>query len=100
MYCSASSPASGSTTFSSEPIRKTTACRAARSSGSAPTSSGMSGKTAAPSAPSPPSGRGCSSAMSASGDRGDDAHLVAVLQGGGEAVQVADVLVVDVDVDE
>src|SRR5262245_3641336 len=55
----------------------------------------MRGKTAAPSGT-------CSRAslMSASRDGGDDGQRVAVLDGGLEGVEVADVLVVEVDVDE
>src|SRR5439155_20099140 len=96
-YCRASSPAAGSTTSSLEPTRKTTACRAASSSGLMPSSAGISGKAAAPSGTS---GSSKSSAMSAPCHRGDDVHLVAVLDGGVHVVQVADVLVVEVDVDE
>src|SRR5262249_43461602 len=95
-YCSASSPAAGSTTSSLEPTRKTTACSVASSSGWMPSSAGISGKTAAPSGTS----GSLSSAMSAPCDGGNDADLVAVLDGGGEVVEVADVLVVEVDVDE
>src|SRR5687767_3189523 len=39
-------------------------------------------------------------ASAASGDRGHDGHLVAVLERGGARLQEADVLLVDVDVDE
>src|SRR5205085_7753051 len=83
-------------TSSVEPSMKTMACSTARNSGWTPSSAGMSGKTAAPSGTS----RSASSAISASGHRGDDAQLVAVLDGGGEVVEVANVLVVQVDVDE
>src|SRR5438270_10247927 len=96
-YCSASSPAPGSTTCSLEPTRKTTACSAASSSGLTPSSGGISGKTAAPSGTS---GSSKSSAMSAPCHRGDDVQLVAVLDGAIEIIQVADVLFVEVDVDE
>src|SRR5438105_1293457 len=55
----------------------------------------MSGNTAAPSgtsdSPVP---------MSASGDRGNDAQLVAVLDGRGQVVKVANIFVIEVDVDE
>src|SRR5262245_1355599 len=56
----------------------------------------MGGKTAAPSG----TWRSGSSAISAPRHGGNDAHLVAGLDGGGEAVEVANVLVVEVDVDE
>src|SRR5262245_66669484 len=62
-----------------------------------PSSAGISGKTAAPSGTS---GSSKSSAMSAPCHRWDDVYLVAVLDGGVEVVQVADVLIVEVDVDE
>ena len=39
-------------------------------------------------------------ALGAAGDGGDDADFVAVLEGGGEVVEEADVFAVDVDVDE
>src|SRR5438552_967646 len=78
---------------SSEPARKTTACKTATSSGWTFNSGGISGSTAAPSGTS-------SSAISASGDGGDDAQLVAVLDCRGEVVEVADVFVIEVDVDE
>src|SRR6266702_4503539 len=96
MRSSASSAAAGWTTSSDEPLRKTAACRVANSSGLTPSSAGMGGKTAAPSGTSLSS----ASLMSASGHGGDDRHLVAVLDGGIQAVEVADVLVVEVDVDE
>src|SRR3954471_20410076 len=75
------------------------ACSVASRRGGMPSSSGVTGNTA------PPSGTSsdwCDSPsdISASGDRGDDAQLVAVLDGGLHAVEVADVLVVEVDVDE
>src|SRR5260370_40645391 len=56
----------------------------------------MGGKTAVPSG----TWRSGSPAMSTPGDRGNDADLVAVLHGRGQVVEVADVLVVEVDVDE
>src|SRR5947199_3454012 len=64
-----------------------------------PSSSGMSGKTAAPSGTSE---QGCSgwSAMSASCDRGDDGQDVAVLGRGLQVVEIADVFIVEIDVDE
>src|SRR6516164_8320069 len=49
MYCSASSAAASLMTESSEPSKKTIACRVASRSGWMPSSAGMSGKTAAPS---------------------------------------------------
>src|SRR4051812_41810837 len=64
-----------------------------------PSSSGMTGNTAAPSGTS----SGVSSrdaAMSPSRDGGNDGQLVAILDGRGEVVQVADVLVVEEQVDE
>src|SRR5262249_59080255 len=78
--------------------RNTTACSAARRSGSTPSSAGMAGNTAAPSGTS--SGAGSLSLISTPGHRRDDRQLVAVLDRRGEVVQVADVLVVLVDVDE
>src|SRR5438270_6848189 len=97
MYCSASSAAASLTTAASEPSKNTTACRVASRSGWMPNSSGMSGKTAAPSGTAVV---GSPSDMSASCDGRDDAHLIAVLDRGLEAVEVADVLVVEVDVHE
>src|SRR5688500_13020316 len=94
MKSRASSAAAAWTTSSAEPLRKTTAWRTARSSGLMPSSGGIRGKTAAP------SGTSSAALMSASGHGGDDGQLVAVLDGRAQAVQVADVLVVEVDVDE
>src|SRR5262245_50134191 len=88
-----SAAAEGSTTWSSLPDRKTVACRPAKRSGWMSNCAGMSGKRA------PPSGTS-ESAMSAPGDRGNDAHLVAASQRGAEVVQVSDVLVIEVNVDE
>src|SRR5262249_53133205 len=82
--------------FSCEAARKTVACRAASRRGSAPSSGGISGKTAAPSGIS----SAVSSVISAPGHGGNDAQLVAVLDRAGEVVEVADVLVVEVDVDK
>src|SRR5947209_7111593 len=96
MYSIASTAASGSTTASSEPSRKTMACSTANNSGLTPSSSGIFGMTAAPSGTW---GAGAS-LMLASGDGGDDGQLVAVLHGRLQVVQIADVLVVEVDVDE
>src|SRR5262249_130276 len=93
---SASPAASGLTMPSEEPSRNTTACNTARSNGLIPNSGGMSGKTAAPSGTS----RGTSSAISAPGHRGNDAQLIAILDDRCQVIQVADVLVVQVDVDE
>src|SRR5262249_47314204 len=62
-----------------------------------------SGKTAAPSGTwaSSSSRSSCSSDMvSTSGDGGDDAQLVAALDSGAQVVEVADVLVVEEDVEE
>src|SRR5438270_11384002 len=60
-----------------------------------PSSGGMTGKTAAP------SGTWFESwVMSTPGHRGNDANLIAVLDAGLQAVQVANVLVVDVDIHE
>src|SRR4051812_35326236 len=90
---------------SSDPARKTTACSTANSSGWTFSSAGISGKTAAPSGTSlSPCSWSCSSCSSATGSASghgwDDAQLVAVLDGRAEVVQVADVLVVEVDVQE
>src|SRR4051794_11772101 len=74
------------------------ACRQASRSGWMPNSAGMIGKTAAPSGTS--CGRDSSPAISTSGDGGDDAQFVAVLERRLQVVEVADVLVVEVDVDE
>src|SRR5207248_9922963 len=60
-------------------------------------SAGISGKTAAPSGTSPGV---CSSFISTSSHRRDDRQLVAVLDRGVQIVEVADVLVVEVKVDE
>src|SRR5205085_11326694 len=79
-----------------EPARKTTACRTASRRGLTASSGGMRGKTAAPSGTS----GSAASLISASGHGGDDRQLVAVLDRRGQVVQVADVLVVDVQVDE
>src|SRR6266852_755858 len=73
---------------------KTAAWSTAKSSGWTPSSGGISGRTAAP------SGTSASSAMLASGHGGNDAQLVAVLDLRREVVEVADVLVIEVDVDE
>src|SRR5262245_39689183 len=100
-YSIASSAAAGSTTSSSEPSRKTVACNTARSRGTIPNSSGIRGKTAAPSGTSSPPASFCrSSLMSAPGNGGNDRQLVAVLDRRREVVEVADVLVVEIDVDE
>src|SRR5436305_1896100 len=95
MYCSASSAAASLTTAASEPSKNTIACRAASRSGWMPSSSGMSGKTAAPSGTSDV---GSPADMSASCDGRDDAQLVAVLDRRLQAVEVANVLVVELDV--
>src|SRR5262249_18307953 len=100
MYSIASAEASGSTTSSSDPSRKTSACSTASSSGLTPSSAGMSGKTAAPAGTSAAGSLSSGSAISASGHGGDDRQLVAVVDRRGEVLQVADVLVVEVDVDE
>src|SRR5665213_453480 len=92
MYSNASEEASGFTTSSSEPERKTTAWITANSNGSTPNSGGMSGKTATPS--------GVSSGSSATGHRGDDRQFIAVLDRRGEIIEIANVLIVEVDVDE
>src|SRR5262249_34233651 len=88
--------ASGWTMSSSEPARKTVAWITASNSGWMATSGGMSGKTAAPSgtcdAPS--------SAMSPSGHRRDDTERVAVLHGGIQIIQVAYILIIEIEVDE
>src|SRR5437016_9938461 len=60
-----------------------------------PNSGGMSGKTAAPSGTSAES-----AAISTSGHGGDDAYLIAVLDRRLQAVEIADVLVIDIDIDE
>src|SRR2546423_14210961 len=103
MAWAASSPASGWTIAASDPVTNTKACSVANSSGWTPSSSGMSGKTAAPSGTSPddsPSEMSSSSSAIGSppGDGRDDAQLVAVLNRGGEVVEVAHVLVVEVQV--
>src|SRR5438046_710885 len=105
MAWAASSPASGWTIAGSDPVTKTKACSVARSSGWTPSSSGMSGKMAAPSGTSPdgssPERSSSSSAIGlASGDGRDDAQLVAVLDRGGQVVEVAHVLVVEEQVQE
>src|SRR6516164_7877341 len=63
-----------------------------------PSSSGMSGKTAAPSGTSDR----CESPsdISASGHGGNDAQLVAFLDRRLQVVQVADVFIVEIDIDE
>src|SRR5262245_17343595 len=96
MYSKASSAASGSTSLSSEADRKTVACSTASSSGWTPNSAGISGKTPAPSGTS----RLLDLAMSAPGHGGNDAHLVAVFDRGGEVVEVADIFIIHIDVDE
>src|SRR5262245_29325567 len=93
----ASSAASGSTISSVEPSKNTVVCSTASQSGLMPSSAGISGKIAAPSGTSAGSS---SRAMSAPRDGRDDRQLVAVLDRRGQAVQVADVLVVQVEVDE
>src|SRR5262245_52670718 len=60
-----------------------------------PNSGGIIGKTAAPSGTC-----AWSAAISASGHGGDDADLVAVLDGRLQAVEIADVFVIDIDIDE
>src|SRR6266851_4751446 len=79
----------------SEPSRNTVACSTAKSSGSTPSSSGITGNTAAPSGTS----RSASSAMSSSGDSRNDRQLVAVLDRRGEVVEIADVFVIQIEVD-
>src|SRR5947209_2649682 len=95
MYSSASVAASECTTSSSEPSRKTMACRTASRSGCTPSSAGISGKTAAPSAPC-----GSSSLMLAARDSGNDGQLIAVLHRRVQVLEEANVLVVEVNVDE
>src|SRR5262249_43026187 len=104
---------------SAEPSRKTRACRAVRSRGCTPSSGGISGKTAAPGGTSPAGGEGSvmtvlmggsrrspgirrtlNASGSAPRDGGDDAHIVAVLDRRRQIVEVADVLIVEIDVDE
>src|SRR5262245_12958456 len=85
---------------SAEPAKKTVACITAKSSGWTPSSAGISGNTAAPSGTSPPGSCSSPATASASGHRGDDADLVAVLDRRRQAAQIADVLVVDEDVEE
>src|SRR5260370_21668252 len=75
---------------------KTTAWRTASRSGLTPSSGGIRGKTAAPSG----TGLSASSAISASGHRGNDAQFIAVLDCRGQVIEVTDVLIVQVDVDE
>src|SRR5947209_19827567 len=96
MVSTASSAASGLTTSASEPDRNTVACSAARKTGWIPRSSGMLGKPAAPFGTS----RSSASLTSSPSDSGNDADLVAILYQRGQVIQVADVLVVEVDVDE
>src|SRR3982074_1678902 len=105
MYCIASSAASGSITSSVEPSMKTMECKRASSNGWMCSSGGMSGKTADPSAPS--LSPACSSrrwssgvCMSAPSDRGNDADFIAVLHRCRHGIQIANVLVVEVNVDE
>src|SRR5438034_10356097 len=104
MAWAASSPASDWTIAASDPVTKTKACSVAKRSGCTPSSSGISGKTAAPSGTSPADSSSASSSSSAiglaSGDGRDDAQLVAVLDLSGQVVEVADVLVVEVQVQE
>src|SRR5947209_7184556 len=69
----------------------------ARSSGLTPSSSGISGKTAAPSGTSSGS---AASLISASRHRRNDGQVVAVLDRGLQVVEVANVLVVEEQVDE
>src|SRR6516165_4732987 len=96
MYCNTSSAAAGWTTSSSEPARKIVACRTAKRRGLTASSGGMSGKTAAPSGTSDSP----AALMSASGHGGDDRQLVAVLDRRGEIIEIANVLIVEEDVDE
>src|SRR5438876_5408347 len=79
---------------SSEPARNTEAWTTASNSGFTPSSGGMSGKTAAP------SGTSASAAMSASGYRGNNTHLVAIFDRGLQVIQVAHVLVIEIDIHE
>src|SRR5215469_15114527 len=97
MYSIASAAASGSTTSSSDPSRKTVACSTASSSGWTFNSAGISGIRAAPSGTSSSSWCSC---MSASGHRGDDGQFVAVLDRRGQVVEVAHVFLVEVQVHE
>src|SRR3954470_16484871 len=98
MYSITSIAASGSTTSSSDPSRKTMACRTARNIGLTPSSGGMSGRTDAPLGTHSP---GSSfSAMSAPSHSGNDGQLVAILDCRVQVVEEANVLVVEVDVDE
>src|SRR5712692_978093 len=62
-----------------------------------PTLSGINGTKAAPSGTSSPSG---GLAISAPGHGGNDAQLVAVVDRRGQVIKIADVLVVQIDVDE
>src|SRR5436190_21508329 len=78
---------------SSEPARNTTAWSTAKSSGWTFNAGGISGRTAAPSGTS-------SSAISPSSDGGNDAQFVAVFDRRGEVVEIADVFVVERDIDE
>src|SRR5262245_45789117 len=96
MYSSASVAASGWTMASSEPSRNTTACSNPSKRGWTPSSSGMSGKTAAPRG-TWLSGR---SLMLAPGDSGNDRELIAVLDRRVEIVEEANILVIEIDVDE
>src|SRR5262245_35740606 len=117
MNCTASSAAAGLTTSSEEPSRNTIACSAASSKGWTPSSSGIVGKTAEPAGTS--SGDCWESAMVLSDGayaarhracakriplaprhRRNDAHLVAVLDRRVQAVEIADVLIVEIDVHE
>src|SRR5262245_240532 len=68
----------------------------ASSSGLTPSSGGMKGKTAAPSGTS----SSALPAISASCHRGNDAQLIAILHRRGQAVEVTDILIVQIDVDE
>src|SRR5689334_22644864 len=96
MYCSASSAAGPLTTSSSEPARKTVACNTASSSGLTANSDGINGNTAAPSGTS----ESPASLMSPSSHSRDNRQLVAVLDRCGEIIEIANVLIVEVDIDE
>src|SRR5579864_5111758 len=117
MYSICSSAASGFTMSASEPWRNTIACSTASSSGCTPSSGGITGKTAAPSGTSGESSgerillfAACGLALASAKpqaatrstprNRGDNAQFIAVLRFRGQVVEVADVLVVQIDIQE
>src|SRR5262245_27252994 len=96
MYCNASSAAAPLTTSSSEPARNIVACSTASSRGFTANSGGINGNTAAPSGTSDSP----ASLMSSSGHGRDNRQLVAVLDRRGEIIEIANILIVEINVDE